>query len=77
MKFDNYTLILFDWISYFAHIYNVQQHSFVVQLWQGETASWFKSIQDGTLFYKLFTIICPLKIQVALLTRLSLFKLHH
>ena len=27
----------------FAHIYNAQQHSFGVQLWQGETA-WFKSI---------------------------------
>jgi len=32
-------LILFDWISLFSHINNTQERSFVVLIWQGETAS--------------------------------------
>jgi len=55
-------LILFDWIVNFAHINNAKQYSFGIKLWQGETVSWFKSIQVWTLTYKLFTSIFTLKI---------------
>ena len=41
----------------FANIYNAQQHSFGVQFWQGDTASWLKSIQAGYCHKKsLFTL---------------------
>ena len=44
-KFDHLRL---TGLVNFAHIYDAQQHSIGVQLWQGETASLFKSFLAGS-----------------------------
>ena len=69
----------------FAHIYNAQKHYVSVQFGQVKTASWFKSIQAGTLYLKnYYKHIYPENndpvVQVAFLAQKTghyRFKLHH
>ena len=49
----------------FAHVYNTQQSSFGVQLWQGEKTTWLKGILAGRLKNDLQAYLSRPMVQVA------------